>query len=38
MARGAHRDRPSTTAARVGLASLVSIRADPARLIAPARK
>jgi hypothetical protein len=34
---GAHRDRPTTTAARVGLASLVSIRTDPARLIGRTR-
>src|SRR5262249_15230912 len=33
MARGAHRDRPSTTTVLVDLASLLSTRADPARLI-----
>src|SRR5262249_33611639 len=37
MARGAHRDRPSATVAFVGLASLLSTRADPARLIGRTR-
>jgi hypothetical protein len=36
-ARGAHRDRPSTTAVLVGLASVLSAHADPARLIGLSR-
>jgi hypothetical protein len=36
-ARGAHTDRPSTTAVLVGLASLLSTRVDPARLIGLSR-